>query len=85
MSRLRKWPIQRLTRLVQLWNDTSLTLDDIAQELGVSVGTVKRRAAYLALRDRRTVHNQTSRRSAAAITSQSTPVGRGAIAWSRWL
>lgn len=52
MPRLRKWPMERLSRLVQLWNDPTLTLSAIADDLGVSVPTVKRRADYLALRAR---------------------------------
>jgi transposase-like protein len=55
MPRLRKWPAERLIRLVRLWNDPTLSLEGIARDLGVCVETVKRRAAYLALRSRRAV------------------------------
>ena len=47
---LRKWPGERIYRLVELWADPTKSVAAIARELGVDCRTVIRRAEYLALR-----------------------------------
>jgi hypothetical protein len=49
---LRKWPAERIHRLVELWPDLTKTIPAIARELGVSRSTVILRAEYLALSGR---------------------------------
>ena len=49
---LRKWPTERIRRLVELWPDLTKTTSVIARELGVSRSAVILRAEYLALSGR---------------------------------
>ncbi len=51
---LRKWPTERIHRLVELWPDLTRTVTAIARELGVSRSAVILRAEYLALSGRPT-------------------------------
>lgn len=47
--RYNEWPIERATRLCQLWNDPDLSVRNVAETLQVSMGTVRSQARRLGL------------------------------------